>query len=251
MSEYILAYDKKEEPNSATSIYQAVEGLFGYLETQVKQFGPMSKGDAVWISAVDEKGITSPCSRNKAINLLQEMDEIQMFCESRNIGIFSEASAINITLHTANDLLRKAKNVELRNKKIIDATQQAHNKIGQLLPTFDDPTFDWHPVSTNPVQILWAAEERIFAYNLYQAVEQIDVSIELIEKEARLPSGTLSKMMHPTQPLRPKKQEIELLARILRVKPTDLWYDAVKTYLDANDLWDKYLNQGIEDHASV
>jgi hypothetical protein len=56
-------------------------------------------------------------------------------------------------------------------------------------------------------------------------------------------------MMHETQPLRPKQKEVELLARILHIMPTDLWYDAVKTYLDANNLWAKYL--GELENASV
>jgi len=248
MSGYILKYGNKEDPHPAETLFQAIEALYGYLSTQLRQYGAPLRGDKAWIAVMDEKGNVVPCNRNTATTTLQEFDRVMMFCESEHSGLFAEASAVGKTSYKAECLLRKAKDTP-QHRAIIKATREAEQTMGRNLPTVDDPALVWHPGSANPVQILWAAEERIFAYNLLEVIEKRGLKPDEVEQLAGFPPETLWKMMHPTNPLRPKKEEVNTLARILRVKPTELWYDAVKVYLDTGDLWDKYLKEA--EHASV
>jgi len=218
----------------ATSIAQAVNSLFAYLEAILVTYlhSPEAANDEQgWISINipgDDIKIATP-TLAKAI--LKEYDKVDLYCKSKNLGVFHTASAIEVTLY------------EQQHHKESKQVSQDTPKIDQTivsLPSHDDPAELLQPISIEPIDVLQMAEIRIFAYNLYTYLSKSEVPLGTIDRLAQLETGTCLQMLDGVDPMKPTPAMIKSLAKVLCVQPKHLWIDLVPYYLDKTGQRKKY-----------
>jgi len=255
MSSYVIFFDGKEQKDRPRSIKAAADSLIGYmdliLEAQSRTYREC--GERFWLATMNAKGHLIRCTYIDVVEILKDYGEVTVFCQSSRYGSFHTGTVKEATQHHADVLLGKA-NVLLAEEdnpmhqtgpkanETIAKTKEAEADFRRL-PSIDDPSMQWVEGDVNPVQILWAAEERIFAYNLYRAVEASPLDPDEIEDRAKLPKGTLYQMVNTIKPMRPTGTMIDSLARVLKVRPSELWYPAVKIYMDVTGSWTKLLKE--------
>jgi len=232
---YILYLDNKEQQDRIPTLYGTIEALWSHLETvnegYRRNFGNANNGKAWIVTDACAKG-TQKVDKTAAYRILQKQGTINLYCECTSCGLFYTGSARREDVgrlvpksHKIDKLVMRTKNVEQQFQRMLD----------------HESTSTWEPHEVNPVQALAAAEERIFGFNLYHALQASSLGLEEIEEKAGFAPDTLLAMMSAIKPLRPTGAQIDKLARILKVKPEELWYDAVAVYLDATNSWDKYI----------
>lgn len=239
-TEYVLFFDYKQQQRYATSKKQALESLWGWVDAMIRTYldSPDSKSDEqVWVDSVEEDGDTKNCSKCHAEYLLATYDEVELLVVTKNNGIWATAAVVSVEKHIctrAHDIANNSKNA--LNKTTIEKTKVIEELVKRL-PTHDERTF-FAPHDVNAIQILQAAENRLFAYHLYNAIQAIGQPHSKIDEQCDFADGTLYRLISLVDPMRPTPEIIDKLARCLKVKPEHLWIDLVKDYLIKTGEWD-------------
>jgi len=79
-------------------------------------------------------------------------------------------------------------------------------------------------------EILNDAEIRVFACNVRSKLHNLRMSPESLDKQMDAVEGTSASLINPLMPSKPTKQQVQDIARILKVKPGELWQDIYSIY---------------------
>lgn len=215
--------------HKATSIAQAVSSLFSYLNAILITYlnsDEAASNEEGWVAINIPGEDIKPATPSLAKKMLKEHDKVDLFCKSKNLGVFHTASAIEVTLY------------ELQPKKL-NPDAPKDDKTIVSLPSHDDTEL-LQPISIEPIDILQMAEIRIFSYNLFNYLSKSELPLDTIDRLAKLETGTCVQMLDGVDPMKPTPEMIKNLAKVLCVQPKHLWVDLVPYYLDKTGQRKKY-----------
>jgi hypothetical protein len=231
---YDLYFGDKLQPWKATSPQQAVDALYGYVEAILKEYLHSSAAPAnekTWIMIYDPISATMrQGDKQLALTFLKTDHHCSIFGKTTSTGVYEQA-------RTEEHQYEKSSVPTIEQQHL--ATQQATSAVGRILTT-DNPvsTGGWKPSDIHEVHILQAAEVRLFALSLRRVIQKLPVEGRaVVDRQCEFVEGTVSKMLHPVDPLRPTQKQIDRLARVLRVKPNNLWVDLVPYFWEHTDNW--------------
>ena len=222
-----MSYDlffNKEKQHTADTIKRAVAACFGYLEAILRDYldSPGSYHDEqAWIAIYDPIAETvRDCDRCLAEELLEADSQITLYVQTKRQGSYRCAQA------------KMYKKDTLVTQQQILATQQVTEFIKKILTT-DETVNNWKPSDVHEIHVLRAAETRLFAIQLRKRIKNLPKEcISALDRQCEFAEGTLAAMLHPTNPTRPTKKQIDKLARMLKMNPGDLWVDLLPFYME-------------------
>ena len=235
MSEYALFFDREEVRPYAETVDQAVSGCYGFLNNISADYlerDPTECEYRAWLLTYDpaqRRIVRSSIHQGRYI--LRNFGKLTVYLQSTHHDTLASAEAISVALHEdyrtkqAREEAIDELKIQLRHTR---QTMHQHVEALKALPN-PDTMRSWEE-SPNPKQILEAAEDRIFAHNLYHALRECTRRIDDIEKEVGIVRGSVCAMLEGIRPLRPTQEIVEKLAKALEIEPHHLWYDAVGAY---------------------
>lgn len=237
---FYLIFDEIRSIQTAKSIAQAINITFKYLGAVIQTYLDSEAESNESVRIVAFEGASKPKSVTKAHvkHILTHKGMIELYLESSEKGVFHTACIVHQDLYDTPE----EKQSRMHREKIDTIKEFATHDHG-------DNYLNWTPSEVNPISILHAAEERIFSTQLFKYCQKAPLQLERIDKEAGFVEGTVERMLNAIEPLRPTKKMVDILAKILHVKPTDLWVDLVPYYLDKSGKWDEFVNASLQELA--
>jgi hypothetical protein len=230
---YDLRFGQNLNERAADSIEQAVAGIVGYLEQARKDYlasGISPSGELtelIIFDPLDDDYI--PFTPKIACDMLASDDKVKVYLRTHSVGLYDEAGA---ELH---QMSATSPSVD----QVLLATEQAEAICRKVLTT-DEPekTGFWQPSDVHEIHVLRAAEVRLFALRLRKIISRLPTDGRfIIDRQCGFIEGTIAKMLHPVDPMKPTTKQIDALARLLKINPGELWVDLAPYYFEQIGGW--------------
>ena len=221
----------------AQTISQAVNACFGFLEAIIREYvdSPNCKHDEkAWVAIFDPvANAIRNCDRILAESILAADDELTLYAKTTRIGNLQEA---RVKKKTTECVGGKSPSTDISHR--FTAAQQASDLIKKIITSDDPAAQNWKPSDIHEGHILRSAETRLFAIRLRKLINKVPISSRfVIDRGCDFTEGTIGAMLHPVNPLRPTKIQIDKIARYLRVNPSSLWIDLLPYYVEQTGGW--------------
>ena len=223
---------------AASTPDQAVAGLLGYLE-QVKEdylakdrlASPVSPSEEHTEFVIFDPVVDNfvPFVTKDACEMLLADGKVTVYLRTKSVGLYDEARA---ELYHPSATSPSVNQVSL-------ATKQAEDACVKILTTDElSRTGCWQPSDVHEIHVLRAAEIRLFALRLRKIISRLPTDGRfIIDRQCGFVDGTVSKMLHPVDPMKPTTKQIDQLARLLKVNPSELWVDLAPYYFEKIGGW--------------
>ena len=238
MTEYALFFDQQEVAPYSQSAEDAVRTCYGFLHNISADYlekDPTECERRTWLLTYDpEQKIELRSNKHRGKAILEACGQLTIYLQSNYDGTLAVAGIstpdkIDNYEHYRSDQSREDAVDELKTQlRHTGQSLKEHIKSIKRLPSPENmPSWD---EEVCPLQILEAAQDRIFAHNLHHALQECSRTISSIERDARLANGSIYDILHSIRPMRPTQDMVDAIAKAIGVQPYHLWYDAVGPY---------------------
>ena len=246
MTNYVVNLDRKKMELDIPSPESAIDVIFNYLENKIRW---EIKKDAIGYQETDEPKfqivaeishnngiIDRRVNRSGALMLLRTENEV--YLKAQQTFVYSKPIVIasgNAVTSSLDDYLEQEEAKSLayydhtrkENDKKVKQVHSASEVISKYYPDLASRTMN---KNQTPNQILIEAQARIFAYLVGQYLNRTPLSFEEIDQELKLAKGTTWQLLFGLKPIPPTRAMIDGFARILKVQPSNLFYDVAANY---------------------